>query len=107
MRSRYMVISSSHQTNEKGERYPDVLSFPMRRFVFRDEVESVEIDQRLKQRFYLLCFEKYGTVEFDDIVLWLNGIDSIHNVKLGTTIYLPSKRDIEKFIMKNKVKEEE
>jgi hypothetical protein len=106
MKSRYIAMKESHMTNDKGDKYPDVLSFPIKEFVFNDPLKEVTITQRYKERFYLLCYESYGSSEYDDIVLWMNGISSVHILTPGETILLPSKRDLDRFLIKNKVDKE-
>lgn len=103
MRSRYDVIKESHMTNDRGEKYPDVLSFPIRKIKYNDPLKTVVITQRYKERFYLLCHEAYGTSQYDDLVLWLNGVSSVHILVPGETILLPSKRDLDKFLIEHKV----
>jgi hypothetical protein len=104
MRSRYDVIKPSEQKNIKGQEYPDILTFPMTSFVFNDPVEKVEITQVYKERFYLTCYERYGVTYYDDIILWINGIDSVYTMEVGDIIYFPSKKDIERFLAKYRVK---
>lgn len=103
MKSRYVVMKESKVTNNKGENYPDIVSFPIKNFKFNDPLKEVMITQTYKERFYLLCYEAYGTTEYDDIILWLNGISTIHNVVPGETILLPSKRDLKKFLIENRI----
>lgn len=104
MKSRYAVMKKSEQKTSKGYHYPDVLTFPIKKFVFKDEVKEVELTQEYIEKFYLLCFREYRVNHYDDIILWLNGIDSIHNVEIGKKIYLPSKKDLERFLIRNRVK---
>lgn len=103
MRSRYDVIKPSEQTNEKGQKYPDILTFPMTSFVFNDAVDKVEVTQVIKERFYLACYEKYGVTFYDDIILWINGVDTVYNLEVGGILYFPSKKDIDRFLIKHRV----
>ena len=104
MKTRYAVIQKSNQKNEKGWYYPDILTLPIKRFVFKDEVKEIEITQKYKERFYLVCYEEYRVTHYDDIVLWLNGITTVRDLEIGRKIYLPSKKDIERFLIKNRVR---
>jgi len=106
MKSRYITMKESSETNSKGEKYPDVLTFPIEKFKFNDPLKEVMITQTYKERFYLLCHEAYGSSQYDDIVLWLNGISSVHILTPGETIFLPSKRDLDKFLINNKIDKE-
>jgi hypothetical protein len=103
MKSRYIAMKESVVTNDKGEKYPDILTFPIKKFKFNDPLKEVIITQKYKERFYLLCYEEYGLVEYDDIILWLNGISSVHILMPGETILLPSKRDLDRFLIQNKI----
>lgn len=104
MRSRYDVMTNGQQKNEQGHFYPDVLSLPMKKFYINYPMKEIMITQRMKDRFYLVCYENYGTSEYDDLVLWKNGIPSVHDLIIGETIFLPDRRDIEKFLIENKVR---
>ncbi len=105
MKTRYDVMERSEQKTVDGLSYPDVLTFPMKKFIFQDEVREVEITQEYKERFYLLCYQEYRTNHYDDIVLWLNGIATIHDVEIGRKVYLPSRKDLDRFLIKNRVKQ--
>lgn len=104
MRSRYDVITKGQFKNKNGNEYPDILSFPIKKFFINYPMKEVLVTQRMKDRFYLICYENYGSSEFDDLVLWKNGIASVHDLNIGDTVYLPDKRDIEKFLIDNKVR---
>lgn len=106
MKTRYITMKKSKVKNFKGQSYPDVLSFPIKKFKFSDPLKEVVITQRYKERFYLICYDTYGVAEYDDIILWLNGISSTYLLKPGETILLPSKRDLDKFLIENKVDKE-
>lgn len=103
MKSRYLAMKESKVTNKKGENYPDVLSFSTKNFKFNDPLKEVMITQAYKERFYLICFDAYGITDYDDIILWMNGVSTIHIIKPGETILLPSKKDLKRFIIENKV----
>ena len=103
MKTRYLTMSASNETNTNGESYPDVLSFPISKFKFNDPLQKVTVTQRYKERFYLICFDAYGVSEYDDIILCLNGISSVYLLEPGDTIYIPSKSDLNKFLVEYKV----
>lgn len=104
MRSRYDVIQESDQKNLMGEYYPDVLTFPQNRFIYNYPVKEVIISQQLKDRFYLLSYTQYGIVEYDDIILWLNKKGSVYELEIGEMIIVPDRRDIETFLVENRIK---
>ena len=103
MKSRYIVMKASEQTSENGEFFPDVLSYPNKKFSIRNPLNKGVISQRYKQRFYLACYDVYGVCSYDDYVLWLNGISSVHSLVIGETFLMPEKSDIENFIIENEV----
>ncbi len=104
MKTRYQTISKSNQINQKGEYYPDILSFQIKRIILNENIQEVEVNQRYKERFSLLCYDYYGTNYYDDLILWINGIDTVHNLEIGRIIYVPDKRDLDKFLIKNRKK---
>ncbi len=103
MRTRYDIIEESSQVNLDGENYPDILTFPIDRFQIVDSLKKVVITQKYKERFYLICYDYYGVSYYDDIVLWLNGISSWDVLEVGELLYLPSKKDLERFFIDNEV----
>lgn len=103
MKSRYDVMTASIEQNTRGLYYPDVLTFDMNKFTYNYALKEVIVTQRYKDRFYLACFSLYQTCDYDDIVLWLNNKESVHSLVIGETIYFPDIRDIESFMIDNKV----
>lgn len=101
MRSRYKTLKESTQTNSKGNPYPDVMSFPIEKFTFTGTGKEYYLTQTDIDRIDLLCYREYGVSYYDDMVLWLNDIDSLHNIVAGTKILLPPKRDLDRFMIKN------
>lgn len=104
MKTRYDAMKRGTVKNEKGLYYPDVLTFPKDKLVRNYPTKTKEITQQMKDRFYLACNKQYGRSEYDDIVLWLNGIESVHEVSIGTEIEFPDMRDINRFFSKYTVR---
>lgn len=100
MRSKYKTIKPSTQINSKGNPYPDMMSFPIEKFSFTGTSKEYFLTQTDIDRIDLLMFREYGSTYYDDLVLWLNDIDSLKNVSPGLKITLPSKRDLDRFIVK-------
>lgn len=97
-RSRYLTINSSEAyRDETGATYPDIFSFPINQFSINDIPLTIALTEDNINRFDLLMAYYYGKSDYDDIVLWLNKINYIHDVPVGTEIFLPSKKDIESF----------
>lgn len=103
-KTRYEVMEPSHVTTPLGYRYPDVLSFPMRKFKMIDDPIEVEVTQMTKERFYMECYKLYGVPYYDDIVLWVNGVSTVHSLELGDKLYFPSKKDIDRFLVKHRTR---
>lgn len=100
-RTRYEIMKASNQTNSDGNNYPDVMTFPIEKFVFTDPGKNHILTRSDLDRFDILCIREYGVSYYDDIVLWLNNIDNLKNVTPGNTIFLPTKRDLDRFFTKN------
>ena len=100
-RTRYDTIKPSSQINLKGNQYPDLMSFPIDKFKFTEISKEYILTEPDIDRFYLVCYREYGVSYFDDIILWLNNIDTIHDVTPGTSIQLPAKKDLDRFIIRN------
>jgi len=96
-RSRYDLLKESIQTNDEGITYPDIMSFPINKYKPRFASREYGVTEPDIDRFYIVCYKTYGVSFYDDLVLWLNNIDTVHNIKPGDTIFLPDKRDLDRF----------
>lgn len=99
MRSRYDLMTAGVSTSTSGKYYPEIFSYYTRVFTFNDKPKNVLISQVVIDRFDLACYNEYGVSEYDDIVLWVNNISSIHELVLGEYLSFPSKSDISKFFL--------
>ena len=61
---------------------------------------TVTIHEVLKP--YLISFLYYGTVIYEDILLLLNGIDDIFELRPGVKIKIPQIEDLKTFLNKQK-----
>lgn len=107
MKSRYDIMKISKEKTITGLYYPDVLSFNLNSFIYNYVTKEIVITQTYKDRFYLACFLTYNVCVYDDIVLWLNKKDTVHNLEVGETLFFPDIRDIESFLIANKRKHNE
>lgn len=97
MKSRYDFIKASEYTDETtGELWPDPISLNFYKFEITDGVEAVELTSSDISSFWYLIHKKYGTSEYDDIVLSLNNVAHKNFLKEGDVIYIPAKSDIER-----------
>jgi len=99
-KNRYLVMKESHQTNSQSEPFPDVCTMPMQEFKPRQVARTYNINERDISRIDLLMFDEYAYANFDDLVLWHNHIGSIHLMDPGDELFLPSRRDMERFYSK-------
>jgi len=53
-------------------------------------------------KFYYVSYKFYGTVEYEDIILLLNGIADPFLLQPGIDINIPKKEDIDSFILANR-----
>jgi len=100
MRNRYEVMKESDQVNTDGNKYPDVMTFPIEKFLYTNTAKKYILRRFDLDRFDLLCIREYGVAYYDDIILWLNNIDNLKNAVPGQEILLPSKRDLDRFFSK-------
>lgn len=100
-KNRYLTMKASSQVDSQGNAYPDVVSNPIDTFEIVDIPEVHIIRKQDIMRIDLLMYEKYRYAYYDDIILNLNGIGSVHLLEPGDTIFLPSKRDLDNYFSKN------
>lgn len=103
MRNRYILMKESTQSDNNGNNYPDVLTFPEDRFVYTQTPLEVDMPQQYVDRLDILMSEYYGVPYYDDIIIWLNGVYSRNDIETGDRLYLPSKLDLNRFFVKNVV----
>ena len=52
---------------------------------------------------YMISYAYFGTVDYDDLLLLINGIDDIFELTPGVEIKIPYIQDIQDFILANKI----
>jgi hypothetical protein len=95
MNSRYNFIAPSLQRDIDNETYPDPLTLQYTSFEVTEPMTPVELTQRDILYFWLKTAEIYGTAEYDDIVLTLNGVSHKNELYEGQVLLFPSRNDIE------------
>lgn len=96
MKSRYdFMKASSVQDPEDGANYPDVLSLNFNGFTATQKPYIVEVDASNIEHIWALVYTYYGTSEYDDMVLSLNGIAHKNLLKEGDVLLIPVLEDIE------------
>jgi hypothetical protein len=86
-----------------GTVYPDCLSVPLDAFRPQKNASLVRLSQVDIDRFDLFIYKKYHSLDYIDIVLWLNNIGSMRELEAGMYISLQAKNDLDTFYIKNRV----
>lgn len=96
MRSRYdFMTASSVQDEEDSSVYPDPLSLNYNIFTPSQKPDIVELDSSQIERIWLLIAQYYGTAEYDDMLLTLNGVPHKNLLKEGDIFLIPTISDLE------------
>jgi hypothetical protein len=97
-RTKYLVIKNSTvNADSLGNFYPDVLTFPVSKFIYNDVPAQVTLTQGDIARFDIFIYTYYGISDYQDLILSLNGIPSVHELYVGQILKLPSTNDINIF----------
>lgn len=96
MKSRYdfMTESSVADTEDKSY-YPDSLSLNYNLFTLSTPATPLELSDLDIAKFWWTIQKHYGTAEYDDMVLTLNGIEHTNFLTAGDVMFMPSISDIE------------
>ena len=106
MRTRYDFIKpakSPESKTKRGEPYPDLCTFRIEEFRFTARPERYKLLQRDVDRFDILMFRKYKVAAYDDLILWLNNVPSVHFLQAGDELLLPSREDLDRFYTRESV----
>jgi hypothetical protein len=90
-------------TDNDGTVYPDCLSVPLKNFRAQKNSSLVRLTQVDIDRFDLFIYKKYHSLDYIDIILWLNNIGSMRELRAGVYFRLPAKSDLDTFYIKNRV----
>jgi hypothetical protein len=101
MRNRYNLMTVTADTD--GTAYPDCLSVPLREYRPQKNGSLVRLTQVDLDRFDLFMDRRYKSLDYIDIILWLNNVGSIRELTAGDYITLPAKSDLDTFYIKNRV----
>lgn len=92
--------NSIEDVDEFDINYPDIMTFNINKFKYNYTPLNIVLSEQDVINFPLLMFNNYNTTDYDDIVLWLNNIESKNGLVSGQTILLPNKKDIDDFYLK-------
>lgn len=96
MRSRYDFMSPGVvRDSEDNAVYPDPLSLNYNTFKISKKPEAVELTSSDVDKLWMLVAERYGSAEYDDVILSLNGISHKHFLSEGDVLFIPDISDIE------------
>jgi hypothetical protein len=90
-------------TDNNGTVYPDCLSVPLTAFRAQKNSLLVRLTQVDIDRFDLFIDKKYHSLDYIDIILWLNNIGSMRELAAGEYIGIPAKSDLDTFFIKNRI----
>ena len=102
-KNKYMLMEDSEETDDVGNFYPDIATFPINNFKPQSKGRPFTMKETDVYRFDIPTYAYYSTFEFyDDITLWLNDIPYLSNDKyVGEEINFYQKRDINQFFINN------
>ena len=96
-------MESSIVTDENGNNYPDLATFPINQIRITERPTDYKLTQNNIYRFFDLCYDYYGSFNlYDYLTLWLNDINDIEDdCNFGKNIKFYSKTDIDKWYLEN------
>lgn len=97
LRNRYKLMKESEVKNSKEKAFPDVMTFPLNKFRTNSRPKEHILSKSDIERFDLLIYRYYRLPDYDDFVLWYNGVGDVRSLEPGDVLKMPSKRDIERF----------
>lgn len=102
-KSKYQLMDCSSVTDDNGNCYPDLATFPLNRIRITGKPRDYSLTQRDLYRFFDLCYEFYDSFEFYDyITLWLNDITDIGDEdNFDRKIKLYGKNDLDAWYSEN------
>ena len=102
-KTKYQLMESSVVTDENGNNYPDLATFPLNQLRITEKPSDYTLTQNDIYRFFDLCYDYYGSFElYDYLTLWLNDITEISNEdNFEKVIKFFGKSDIDKWYVEN------
>jgi hypothetical protein len=104
MKSHYDTIEKTNEIfSPLNDYWPDIITFPINDLILQTApIPHVLTDQEIK-RFDLFIANWYGSYEYWDFVIWYNNISYISRLLSGDIIYLPEKKDFDRFRQEHNV----
>lgn len=104
IKSKYLLMKDSSQSDEFGNKYPDLTTFPINEFTPQTKAIDYELSSNDCYRFFDLINSYYGSFDFyDDITLWLNDIEYISKEEDNFEKYIRlfQKKDLDRWFLSN------
>ncbi|MDD5651513.1 MAG: hypothetical protein PHF86_14055 [Candidatus Nanoarchaeia archaeon] len=84
---------------------PEVIYDPMSvnfsKFKFTKGYYNHRLTQKEIEKPYLLSFQYFGIIDYENLILLINNISDIFEVPVGTQIKIPKLQDIQFFLLEN------
>lgn len=102
-KNKYQLMNASIVTDENGDFYPDLATFPLNQLRISERPTDYKLTQNDLYRFFDLCYDYYGSFDlYDYLTLWLNDITDISNEdNFEKSIKFYGKNDIDKWYIEN------
>ena len=102
-KTKYQLMEQSVVTDENGDFYPDLATFPLDRIRITEKPRDYKLAYVDIYRFFDLMYVFYNDFSlYDYLTLWLNDITEISNEEnIDKTIKLYGKNDIDKWYIEN------
>lgn len=102
-RSKYMMMKNSQQTDNVGNFYPDLTTFPINEFIPENKGRPYTMAESDVYRFDTPILAYYRGVNiYDDLTLWLNDVPYISDDDyLGYDMLFYQKRELDQFFIAN------
>jgi hypothetical protein len=102
-KNKYQLMNASVVTDENGDYYPDLATFPLNQLRITERPTDYKLNQNDIYRFFDLCYEYYNSFDlYDYLTLWLNDITDISNEdNFEKSIKFYGKNDIDKWYIEN------
>lgn len=76
----------------------DIYSTDWTSFAYPNGYTNYSIKQDETQKPYLIAYRMFGSTNYWDVLLFINGVEDILNLKAGDILKIPKKGDIENFV---------
>jgi hypothetical protein len=102
-KNKYQLMNASVVTDENGDFYPDLATFPLNEMRITERPTDYKLTQNNLYKFFDLCYDYYNSFDlYESLTLWLNDINDISNEdNFEKSIKFYGKNDIDKWYIEN------